>query len=362
MDYEVNFQTGGVGLQYLIAGWSHHEEDYTWTLGRLSVVRFPEINVKSDYTLKFSGTPFIKKGKIEFQRLFIDVAGINVARLMLRGAIDIELFLPSHVLGRGPAVEIVFHLPDARSPAHVTETADSRDLAVAMTALRLQRFALIATVGIPNTTAADRALLMEIQSLGENCELAFVQRLYGAEPFGLFRWAATPLAKLLPALHARFEGLGRPQYLDAEIDDASEYQIIDKKYGFKNHSFAYDYNGIKKGDILKREAVRLPFMARLLCKELERANRLFCFHDAGTSSREEVERLVAAIGAYGPNTLLWVVPAASLAQAGTAEWLHDRLICGYLDRFETIDKVIEPSYEVWMKLLRAAHAMWSSRR
>jgi hypothetical protein len=201
---------------------------------------------------------------------------------------------------------------------------------------------------------------MDIQSLGENCEVAFVQRLYGAEPFGLFRWAATPLTKLLPALKARFEGLGMPENLDAEVDDASEYQIIDKKYGFKNHSFAYEYNGIQKADILKREAVRLPFMARLLRQELERANRLFCFHDAGGSNRDQIEGLLGVMGTYGPNTLLWVCPAAAPEQVGTAEKLHERLICGYLDRFEQIDKVIKPSYDAWIQIIRAAHKLWQA--
>ncbi len=357
MDYDIDFRAGGKGQQFLIAGWSHHEDEYTWTLGKLSVIRLPEIAADCDYILQISGNPFIEAGQVEFQRLLIDVAGVNVARLIWRRATETEVFIPAHVLAGHTSIDIVMHLPDAQSPAIVGATDDSRDLGVAMTSLRLHRFTPAARA---NAAAADHAMLMDIQSLGENCELAFVQRLYGAEPFGLFRWAATPLVRLLPALAARFEGLGRPQYLDAEIDDAQEYQIIDTKYGFKNHSFAYEYDGVEKADILKREAVRLPYMARLLCQELERANRLFCFHDAGGSGRADIDRLVAAIGVYGPNTLLWVCPAPTPAQVGTAERLHERLICGYLDRFETIDKVIKPSSDAWISLLRAAHKIWRS--
>jgi hypothetical protein len=358
LDYTIDFRAGGQGQQFLIAGWSHHEDNYTWTLGKTSVIRFPEADGTCDYILKFSGEPLVREGKIDFQRLYVEINSEIVCRLVLRRFMEVEFFLPSRSISSNCSIEIIFHLPDAESPNHVAESDDSRDLGVAMKSLSLQRFAL-APPRAPESSA-DRAMLMDIQSLGENCEVAFVQRLYGAEPFGLFRWAATPLSKLLPAMNARFEGLGRPENLDVVVDDASEYQIIDKKYGFKNHSFAFVDTGIQKADILKREAVRLPFMARLLCKELERGNRLFCFHDAGGSGRHQIEALLAVMGSYGPNTLLWVCPAIAPEQIGTAKRVHERLICGYLDRFEQIDKVVQPSYDSWMQIIRAAHKLWQA--
>ncbi len=174
--------------------------------------------------------------------------------------------------------------------------------------------------------ASDKAMLMGLQSLGENCELALVQRFGGADPFGLFRWAATPLPNLLAALDARFEGLGTAENLAVELDTASEFQVLDRRFGFKNHSFAFHSDGATRKSILMREMVRLPYLARLMIRDLEAARKLFCFHDAGQSGREKIEGLAAALGRYAPNWLLWVRPAQGPEQVGMAEQIGERLI------------------------------------
>ncbi len=205
---------------------------------------------------------------------------------------------------------------------------------------------------------ADKTILMGLQSLGENCELALVQRFGGAEPFGLFRWAATPLPNLLAALDARFEGLGTAENLAIELDTASEFQVLDRRFGFKNHSFAFHTDGATRESILMREMVRLPYLARLMIRDLESARKLFCFHDAGQSGRERIERLAAALGRYAPNWLLWVRSAQRPEQVGTAERVGERLIEGYIDQFQPLNNVQTPSVGAWMGVVRAAHGIW----
>jgi hypothetical protein len=133
---------------------------------------------------------------------------------------------------------------------------------------------------------------------------------------------------------------------------------VDRRFGFRNHSFAFHNAGARREDILKREMARLPYMARLMIEDLEAAEKLFCFHDAGRSGRERVEQLLAAIGRYGPNWLLWVRPAQRAEQVGTAELVGERLIEGYIDRFQPLDNVTTPSVGAWMGVVRTAHAVW----
>jgi len=57
---------------------------------------------------------------------------------------------------------------------------------------------------------AQRHLLMRFEALGENCELGFVQRHFGAEPLGLLRWAGISNASLVTALDTAFAGVGDP--------------------------------------------------------------------------------------------------------------------------------------------------------
>jgi hypothetical protein len=355
--FEIDFRAGGRGQEYLIAGWSHPEPDYIWTLGKLSVVRLAPLSIEGDGTLNFRCGPMVRPGVLPYQRLFVTVNGVLVAGLVCRGPVQYELSVPAAALSGAAQADITFLMPDARSPKELGGSGDSRDLGIWMSSLQ---FGPLEAYAVTPTGDGDRAMLMAMQSLGANCELGFVQRSAGAEPLGLFRWAYTPLPNLLSALTARFEGLGAPENLAVELDDASEFHVVDRRFGFRNHSWAYQNTGARREDILKRETVRLPYLARLLVEELEGAQKLFCFHDAGRSGFEGVESLLEVLGRYGPNWLLWIRPAGEGAPAGTAKLVGERLIEGYLDQFQPVHNVRAPSIESWMRTLREAYIIWQS--
>jgi hypothetical protein len=356
--FEIDFRAGGTGQETLIAGWSHPEAEYTWTLGPKSVLQLPAGAADCDHTLKLRAGPMVQQGIARFQRLHVAVNGTTIARLVLRGTAHFELHVPAEALKRDAPTEIVFQMPDARAPGEPGGAGDTRELGVWLSSLQFAPLEGPAHAAPGGQAAADKAMLMDLQSLGENCELGLVQRIGGVEPWGLFRWAATPLPNLLAALNARFDGLGAAENLAIELDGASEFQVLDRRFGFKNHSFAFQSAGARAEDVLKREMVRLPYMARLLIKDLEAAQKLFCFHDAGRSGRERIEVLVEALGRYGPNWLLWVRPAQRAEQVGTAERVGDRLIEGYIDRFEPLNNVRTPSVGAWMGVVRAGCGIW----
>ncbi len=355
---EIDFRAGGHGQEYLIAGWSHPEPGYMWTLGKVSIVRLPLGATSGDCLLRFRSGPMVRHGTLNFQRLNVEVNGVALARLICRAPMQYELCVPAEVLCGSDAVEILFHMPDAVSPKELGGSGDSRDLGVWMSSLQFSALATVQTSVQTGGPAADKAMLMDLQSLGENCELGFVQRWAGAEPLGLFRWAYTPLSNLLSALDERFEGLGLAENLTIELDDATEFHVIDRRFGFRNHSWAYQNNGAKREDVLKREAVRLPYLARLMLENLDGAEKLFCFHDAGRSDLDQIMPLAEALGRYGPNWLLWVSKAQEGAPAGTAEICGERLIRGYVDQFQPLHNVRQPSFDAWIGAVRAAHKLW----
>ncbi len=363
--HAIDLRAGGHGQEFLIAGWSHPEAEYTWTLGQRSLVRLPAAEPARDpgcdWALKLRAGPMLRPGVVAFQRLHVTVNGTTIARLVCRAPSQYELHVPAAALRGHPAVDIVFELPDAQPPGDLAGGGDRRELGVWLSSLH---FAPLEAPAPPpaGSAAADRAMLMALHSLGANCELGFVQRAGGAEPLGLFRWANTPLPNLLGALDARFAGLGAPDSLAIELDGASEFQVVDRRFGFRNHSFAFQTQGARREDVLRRELVRLPYLARLLVEELEAAEKLFCFHDAGRSGPEAVARLAEALGRYGPNWLLWVRVAETAAQIGAAEPAGERLIVGYIDRFQPLGHVENPSLAAWMGALRAAHGLWQAGR
>ncbi len=354
----VDFRAGGRGQEYLIEGWSYPEAEYTWSLGQTSIVRFPHEGRREDHALLLRGAPLVREGALPFQRLEVVVNGVMVARLVLRAKTQIELMVPAAVIGDGPAVEVVFHWPDATAPSELGGSGDSRALAFAMGLVELRPLTPGARPAVAARRAEDRAMLMDIQSLGANCELGMVQRHFGAEPFGLFRWASTPLPNLVRALEARFEGFGLPENLEVWMDDATEFHVIDKVFGFKNHSFAFQNKGAKREDILRREATRLPFLKRLLIEDLECSSKLFCFHDADKSSLDKVKALAGAVNRFNLNFLLWVCSSKDSEKIGTARILAPNIIIGFVDRFEKSTDVRNPSSDVWLKVIRQAHSLW----
>jgi hypothetical protein len=356
--FEIDFRAGGKGQETLIAGWSHPEAECIWTLGPKSVVHLPVGEVESDHMLKMHAGPMVQQGRVNFQRLHVAVNGTSIARLVLRMPTQLELYVPAEVLKGQARREIVFEMPDARAPSEPGGVGDKRVLGMWLSSLQFAPLDWASPAQPSGAALADKAILMSLQSLGENCELALVQRFGGAEPFGLFRWAATPLPNLLAALEARFEGLGLAENLTIELDTASEFQVLDRRFGFKNHSFAFHSDGARRESILMREMVRLPYLARSMIRDLESARKLFCFHDAGQSGRERIERLVTSLGRYAPNWLLWVRPAQRPEQVGTAERVGERLIEGYIDRFQPLHNVQTPSVGAWMEVVRAAHRIW----
>lgn len=360
--HEIDFRAGGLGHEYLLDGWSYPEKDYTWTLGQTSLVQFPAVFPAADLALELVCAPLVHDGAVRFQRLFVEVNGVVVGKLVVRTQSRFEFFIARETVGDGSAIDVAFRIPDACSPEMIGLSGDMRHLGFRMISLRLQPLGVAAKAGTGAGGLSDREILMDIQSLGTNCELGFIQRSVGAEPLGLFRWASTPLPNLLRALEVRFDGLGDPRNIVVEVDGATEFQIVDRKFGFRNHSFAFEKNGARREAILKREQARLPFLVRLMVENLDQASKLFCFHDAGRSGREEIDRLVAALRRFGPNVLLWICPAANGAQVGTAETVYDGLIKGYVDRFEPVHDVKTPSREAWLRTIRAGHGLWVDGR
>jgi hypothetical protein len=364
--FEIDFRRGGSGQECLVAGWSSPDVEFTWTLGLQSVMICPRLHHSAPHSLQLAGFPILRTDTPladTFQRLGLSVNGFDIATAIIRSTFEMELLIPAQAVEAAPKLTINLALPDACAPSEFKPSGDHRKLAIGFSRMVLRPIMLAEPAFEPSAIDAteDRDILMQIHGLGANCELGFVQRHAKAEPFGLFRWASAPLPNLIAALEARFEGLGRPENIEIIVDGAQEFQIIDNCFGFRNHSFAFQNKGGTKETVLKREVARVPFLARLLIEELESAAKLFLFHDAGASPRTEVEKLLSAIKAYGDNVLLWVVPATSPEQVGTARLVHDRLICGYLADFQPLGHVVPPqqkSFEAWMSMLRQAHRIW----
>jgi len=215
--------------------------------------------------------------------------------------------------------------------------------------------ALSRPAALPQTNASTPAnLMLAFESLGENCEFGVVQRHFGAEPLGLLRFTSTPPRLLTAALRDRFAGVGSPENTTL-TEHNGEYMTRDKRYHMSMHTFIPAVND----DRTKRFANlcrRLVFLRDKLIGDLEEAEKHFVYGSRSHLADEDIRGLWEAMQAYGKNRLLLVHPAEASERPGTMRQLEDGLIVGFIDRVS----VEAPSFDLWLKLCRDSHDVWSA--
>nr|WP_294504103.1 hypothetical protein [uncultured Rhodopila sp.] len=205
------------------------------------------------------------------------------------------------------------------------------------------------------STLSDRDLVLQFESIGDNCELGLVQRLAGAEPLGLLRFAGTPLPALLLAMAARFEGIDDPAHIRIH-EESGEYMVKLTKYDFYYHAH------VKVGDmtpeaIHQQQCRTVGFLAKKLIGDLETPSKILVFRQNERLSAGDLVDLRIALSAYGPGVLLWVREACPGHPAGTVDVADDRLMIGYVRRLAAREYVPDLDLESWLTVLRRAFAL-----
>ena len=283
-----------------------------------------------------------------------------------------------HAYTNRPALAITLKHADAISPKEAEGAVDDRRLAFAVSDLCLQPLTpeylgrierLRAAIARPMARSQDlpavRApddveLVSGFESLGLNCELGFVQRLTGAEPLGLLRFAGLTLNKLILGLQNGFEGIGTAGRHRVEtLPDLPAEGFIgrDDLYTMTYHTYRQPAE-VSAEDLLAAEAERLPYLARKLMEDLEDGEKVFVVKNEGGLHMEDVLRVEAAIRERGPGLLLWVEGAEPGYPPGSVEVLAPGLMRGRVDRFANLQLGIhDVSQSIWLAMLRNAWAL-----
>ena len=208
-------------------------------------------------------------------------------------------------------------------------------------------------------------LLLQFESLGDNCELGMVQQAFDANPLGLFRWSGITLPLLTAALNHGLQGIGEPEHTEIYWDDIyGEYYFRDLRYGMYTHTkmFQKDYS---LDEVRKLLAVRSLRLREKLMEDLQDGQKIFVFQSGADLDMADVRGLHQVIRRIGPSAeLLFVRPAQSGETIGAVKRVEPGLMVGFLDRvgFEA-DR--QPhwaiSWQVWLSVLSSAAATCGRR-
>ena len=206
----------------------------------------------------------------------------------------------------------------------------------------------------------DAELLLQFESIGDNCELGLVQRRAGVEPLGLLRFSGAPLRNLVRALHARFAKIADPARVRIHVENG-EYMVKLTAYDFTHHADVLA--GAMEPEALRQQQIRtVGYLARKFIADLENPSKILVFRQNEPLSATDLVDLRMALAAYGPNILLWVREACPGHPPGSVDVADDLMMVGYVSRLAERDRVPDLDVASWMQVLRRAHAIFRQAR
>ena len=207
----------------------------------------------------------------------------------------------------------------------------------------------------PEEVLSDRDLVLNFESIGDNCEFGLVQRRVGAEPLGLLRFAGAPLRSVVRGLAARFQSIADPSHIHIH-QEHGEYMVKLTKYDFYYHAHV-NVGDISAESLHAQQSRTVKFLADKLVSDLEQSTKILVFRQNEPLAATDLVDLRIALSAYGPNTLLWVREACVGHPPGTISVADERLMVGYVRRLAARENVPDLDQSSWLAVLRRAHAL-----
>jgi len=368
----INFGADGNSDEFVAGGWSHTERPFRWMTGVESELRINQGLVDGDYIIELDLDPFLKPPALRTQRLTVAVNGTVIGQSTVAHDGRLGYRAPAAALAGGHITSIVLTHPDAARPCDFGQSTDPRSLSVALRRLSVSRVRegaskgqISGSGGIALSELARRInmapanFIMNFESLGDNCEFGLVQRRCGAEPFlSLLRFAGMELPTLLRALDGRLHEFGDPANVEIQLDDKPrpEYVVHEKRYGVIFHTFRYE-GEIEVEGLRQSESKRLSYYARRFVGDLKRGKKIFVIKRNVALREDEILPLYNALASFGPNVLLWMVPADAEHASGSVEVVIPGLLKGFIERFAPHDDATTLMFEHWLQVCANAYQL-----
>jgi tetratricopeptide (TPR) repeat protein len=203
-------------------------------------------------------------------------------------------------------------------------------------------------------------LMLDFEGLGDNCEFGIVQRYFGAEPLGLFRFTAIKPHTLINQLAEQFASIGDPAHTVLTLTDQG-CRLDDDRGLFYMHTYI-DNKDLDHAKVLTQQIKRMNFLKRELIEDLRAAEKIFVFKDSEQVADDDLLKTLAkGLAAYGPNFLLVVRLADAQNPPGSTRLVTSDIMVGHL---ETIFPMSGPNFDYgsWRNILETAHQYNAKRR
>ncbi|MGE7416924.1 hypothetical protein [Methylobacterium tarhaniae] len=200
------------------------------------------------------------------------------------------------------------------------------------------------------------SLLGAFESLGDNCEFGIAQRYAGTDPLGLFRLSSAPIADLVHAVETRFSHYGGPGDIEVRVGAGGYLFCHSRRYRFAYHT-GDTAPRTKPADILDREIRRVAYLKERLLADLAEGEKILVRKGPPEETDGAVRRLLTALRAIGPVTLLRVCAAEGSHAPGQVVWRGEGLMEGALPHFAPYAAATDADLPGWLAVCGRAYAL-----
>ena len=197
-----------------------------------------------------------------------------------------------------------------------------------------------------------KAVVLSFESLGDNCEFGLVQRHFGAEPIGMYRWGGVSVGSLIAAVEARFNGMGLVENTVLTGRPGDEYVLRDRRDWLSSHTFV-PFNEKRFERIRDQQLAALQFLSDRLLQDIEDPWKVFVFKPrSGLISDDEMHALHGALEKIGAVSLLCVSVPEGAENIGTTQRLSRGLYRGNISRVSPTARARDIDYPGWLRLCK----------
>ena len=127
--------------QYRLEGWARCEKDFTWTNATHSTIRLPTLAGAGNFIVRLVVSPFVVPQRRPFQQVEIVIDGVRLGGCQVKDISVLEVEVPSEMLVENNRLTLALDLPNAARPNEITDSKDSRLLALAVRSMAIYRIA-----------------------------------------------------------------------------------------------------------------------------------------------------------------------------------------------------------------------------